>query len=917
MMQKKGMQQQAENNRGNIQLLDEMPDRLAQAFQLKQKLAEQNIYFAPVRHHSPACAYALKHYIAAIKPTHILIEAPTSFEFLIESLQNTATQPPVAIFAQAQSLIKADRKITTSKKSELDVNVDQECENEEEPLPELFSAYFPFCEYSPEWVAIQEAKKIQAQVKFIDLDWAKQSALKTEQTTLDWQQKSLMSERYFAHSQYIQKLALKMHCRNHDELWDHLFELQSAEALTQADHFFDDVFAWCSLARLDYEKDVLLQEASLHREDTMWNCIQDVMHPDHNILVVTGGFHTIALIESLSKPEETERFIVRDQKSHWQEQSWLIRYSFDRLDALNGYASGMPSPAYYQHVWENLNQTEYQSTEHQSSEYESIEKNQLHFFQYLNELCHFLEQEHALEVTPYIALKNTAELAWQLAMLRGHYQPSRYDLLDALQTALIKGELDDGQQHLFTCIFKFLSGQQLGKVAKNQHSPALLQNTYQQVKDFRFNLNDTILRNRKLDIYRKPLHQKISQYLHLLEFVNCNFAQRISGPDFVHGASLDLLFEEWRYAWTPSVESRLIELAEMGNQLEQIALLKIIKLQQDNEQNGVGQSALETAKLLALACRLGLKQHLQLLNQQLDGYLESDQNLASLIGAAQQLYYLWHGRKLLNLAENIIENSLNLAVYQACFLLDQLYDTHEEKVTQNLKNLKNLHELILNLKQQNIPITHPNLSGQHVDLLDLMYQHIDLNRINEFNLNSLKGAIHTLQFLDHRIEQNQLQQQLKLAFAMGSDPEESVQYLHGVFFIAPEIFVQSKIAIDALHQLVSHWTEEIFIQILPDLRYIFSQLTPKQSSKIAKLIAQITGLGDEIILDQVLSHIGEKDVLQGIQLNQQLNAMFEYDHLKQWALNDITTENIAVKNIAHESLIANESEIKPIQGAKP
>ena len=96
-----------------------------------------------------------------------------------------------------------------------------------------------------------------------------------------------------------------------------------------------------------------------------------------------------------------------------------------------------------------------------------------------------------------------------------------------------------------------------------------------------------------------------------------------------------------------------------------------------------------------------------------------------------------------------------------------------------------------------------------------------------------------------------------------------------------------------------------------------SQLTPKQSSKIAKLIAQITGLGDEIILDQVLSHIGEKDVLQGIQLNQQLNAMFEYDHLKQWALNDITTENIAVKNIAHESLIANESEIKPIQGAKP
>ena len=91
-----------------MQLLDrniergEMPERLKQAFQLKQQMAEQNVFFAPIRHHSPACAYALKQYIDELKPTQILIEAPTSFEFLIESLQNQATQPPVAIFAQAQ-----------------------------------------------------------------------------------------------------------------------------------------------------------------------------------------------------------------------------------------------------------------------------------------------------------------------------------------------------------------------------------------------------------------------------------------------------------------------------------------------------------------------------------------------------------------------------------------------------------------------------------------------------------------------------------------------------------------------------------------------------------------------------------------------------------------------------------------------
>ncbi len=40
------------------------PARLSQAMQDKQQLAmTQNLYFAPIRHHSPACAYALQRYI--------------------------------------------------------------------------------------------------------------------------------------------------------------------------------------------------------------------------------------------------------------------------------------------------------------------------------------------------------------------------------------------------------------------------------------------------------------------------------------------------------------------------------------------------------------------------------------------------------------------------------------------------------------------------------------------------------------------------------------------------------------------------------------------------------------------------------------------------------------------------------------
>ena len=843
-----------------------LPERLQQAFQAKQSLAAQQVYFAPVRHHSPACAYALQQYIQALQPTHILIEAPHSFQFLLEALLDADTQPPIAIFAQAQRH-KAAQASSQSKKS------DEDEDPQDDQTPALFSAYYPFCEYSPEWVALKQGTAQHAKIEFIDLSWQEQSAFKLENASLDWSQKNLISERYLAHSQYIQNLAQQLHCRNHDELWDHLFELQSISKLKEAENFFDDVFTWCSLARLDYEQDVLLQEASLHREDCMWQKIQACLNPKHKILVVTGGFHTLALIENLTQKDTAKRYPIQvNKKEKWQENAWLIRYSFDRLDALNGYASGMPSPAFYQQFWQDLNQADVQE---QSQAHVDTHLIQQQFLKYLTEICHHLDEKQVLDVTAYIALKNTAELAFQLAHLRGHYRPSRYDLLDALQSALVKGELDDGQHLLFQEIYSYLSGQQLGKVAAHQHSPALLQNIFKQIEKYRFNVSDTIPRNRKLDIYRKPLHQDISQFLNLLEFVDCGFAQRLSGPDFTHGAGLDLLFEEWRYTWSPSVEARLIELAELGDQLQQIALGKILALQQHNQENGLGQSAFETAKLLTLACRLGLKEQLNILQKQLDDYLQTDQSLHSVVAAAQQLYYLWSGRKLLQLPEHILQQSLVQAVKQACFLLDQLYDTHEDKIEENLKSFKTLHDLILSVSK-----LKPQQGND--SLLALFYQHVQRQHFDQYHLSKLKGALDTLMFLDHRIDQAQLQQYLKIAFAIGCDADEAIQYIQGMFAIAPEIFVQSPIAINALYDLVKHWREDTFLQILPDLRYIFSQLSPKQNSSVSQNVARMAGLAEDVVLDQVHSHINEHDMLSAAHLNQQLQQLLQHDQLQDW-----------------------------------
>ncbi|STY93702.1 hypothetical protein [Moraxella bovis] len=47
------------------------PPRLSNALNLQQQLNQHGIYFAPIRHHSPACSFALLAYIESLKPTHI------------------------------------------------------------------------------------------------------------------------------------------------------------------------------------------------------------------------------------------------------------------------------------------------------------------------------------------------------------------------------------------------------------------------------------------------------------------------------------------------------------------------------------------------------------------------------------------------------------------------------------------------------------------------------------------------------------------------------------------------------------------------------------------------------------------------------------------------------------------------------
>ncbi|MFD7022452.1 DUF5682 family protein [Promicromonospora sukumoe] len=341
------------------------PERLRAAADAVARLrAERGIYFAPVRHHSPACAVAVRAAIEELRPSAVLIEGPEEFTRLIPDLLHEATRPPIAVLSLGDSGSGTGSGSGAGSGAKPGAQGDGDRGEG--------AGFYPLASFSPEWVALHAGRDVGADLRFIDRSFGERSAAEravsgpgepNTASELDTQPdpfaRTLMSERYLAHSEAVATLARRLGCRDHDEVWDHLFESRRSAELADWRAVFDDVFAWAALARLDYEESVLAADGSLDREARMSARIAEGVEAVEGaaggpVLVVTGAFHTLALVEALSGAPEGAP--VRDRQPEGgfgpvaQREAWLVRYDHERLDGLRGYGAGMPSPGYYERL---------------------------------------------------------------------------------------------------------------------------------------------------------------------------------------------------------------------------------------------------------------------------------------------------------------------------------------------------------------------------------------------------------------------------------------------------------------------------------------------------------------------------------------------------------------------------------------
>ena len=303
----------------------QVPTRLQRALDSQQHWSRAGVHLVPIRHHSPACALALSALLEEVRPATVLIEGPVEYAALLPALQDPATVPPVAILS----------------------------------LGERTASYYPLAEFSPEWVALRWAGEHGAEAVFID----RSACLRDDDDPCDDPcddargavARTLQAERYLARSRSLDALARRLGCRDHDEVWEQLFEDRDTADIRAWRGFFADTLAWSALARLDAGREVLDADSTHAREAVMAAAVRRHLPQADGgggkgpVVVVTGAFHTLALLDVLDNTPEAAW--LPEPETGTGTQGWLIRYDFARLDSLRGYGAGMPSPGLWRRAW--------------------------------------------------------------------------------------------------------------------------------------------------------------------------------------------------------------------------------------------------------------------------------------------------------------------------------------------------------------------------------------------------------------------------------------------------------------------------------------------------------------------------------------------------------------------------------------
>lgn len=712
--------------------------------------------YVGVRHHSPACARLVRDLIRAQRPRHVLIEGPADMNDRLDELL-LGHELPVAVFTSYRD---AER---------------------------YHSSWAPFCAHSPEWVALTEGRRYGAEVRFIDLP-AWHPAFE------DRSNRYADAERRYTDA--VARLCETFAVDDVDALWDHLFEIDQDPGLRERlDAYFDLVRG----------ADPAGEDAA--REAYMASWIAAAAATGESVLVVTGGFHRPALVRSSAERADWPAVPVLPEGAVGG--SYLVPFGFRRLDAFDGYQSGMPSPGYYQQVWD----------EGVAAAGDGI----------VAAVAERLRGRRQPASTADLVAARTLSLG--LARLRGHDVPGRIDVLDGLVGALVNDALDErlpwsgrgrlraGTDPVVVEMVAALSGNVVGRLHPATPQPPLVHDVTAELE--RHGLTDD--GQVTLDL-TDDTQRSASRVLHRLRVLGVDGVRRDDGP---RPDGRVVLAERWTLrrgdAWSASV----VEAGSYGATLEDAAAAAL-----GDALGAVARDAEALAGLLFDAALCGLTHLSTALLGTIRSLLAAMPEIAGLGRLLMTVLALWRHDRLLGSAGSAgLAQVVAAAFGRILWLVEGVRGggTTEAADEGRLLAVVAVRDAVIHAE--------PILSVDRTTVLDLAARCTGQDRPPD-----LRGAaIGLLWALDE--ERDGLVDDVRRAVRLAARPDTIGDFLAGVFAVSREQVVGGEASVlHLLDDILQGFDDREFLVALPALRLAFSWFPPREREQIADLLLARRGL---------------------------------------------------------------------------
>ncbi len=766
------------------------------------------IRLLPIRHHSPACAFHVKKVMESWKPSMVFIEGPDSANSLIPVMIHSNTKAPFAVY---YSYHDTTGQISKEKGH--------------------YKCYYPFLDYSPELAALREGQRQGSRLSFIDLPYGDiLAASKEGKGLLKKEEKSNYNDDYLlSRNEYIRQLCEKTGLRSFEEFWEKYFELNGL--LKESDMWFSNLLTYCRFARENTSKEELEEEGCLAREAYMAQAILDqikTLKPDSlfRVLVVTGGFHTPALQELLEESKtETEKAAEKKSIKRVPKKDqgvYLMPYSMEAADALNGYASGMPFPEFYQKIWEGI-------------------KEPLPYRRAVLDLIvssgkEIRKKEGLLSTYDEIC---ACQMAEGLAELRGKREPGAYELLDAVLSSYVKGEYNIATDTPIRILRKQMTGSRMGSLCEDADVPPIVQDFEAQCKKFLLKTRSTVETETTLSIFSSTRHRQISMFFYQMVFLGTAFVKKVKGPNLQLKKDKNLMREVWKYKWNIQVHAALIDVSVHGATVEEAAI-SLVKENLKGEM-GAGKSAV----LLTQVFEMGLKEQLPFVYDRVYEFLLNDTDFYSIAEALKSFLMM---KELGSLYETELkfDSLIHISVQKLITLLPSMTQIKEEDLGACMDVLKLLYQITGRNGEDGEEFLAER--DGYIQALEKMIQDTQIQAgLNECIYGILYGSgqkeLREVELVCRGYLTGTREQMMKTAL-----------FFRGLFCTARDlVFIGGKF-LEILDGFFGQVEEAEFMELLPELRMAFAYFIPREIDRIAEMAAGLHGKkGKEILeMEQVL-----------------------------------------------------------------